>query len=203
MPLPGDFVIASTVMAKCAYPSCALGSLARIEGWVRSCSPANPKVARSMEISLSSENRSIRRNTLESDVPPLNRNSGSTRALVVQFFFQTSDSEQDSVEESLWPGWTSWNINVDGHDVVDAPQRGVVLAKDTATDAAGTNRNHDFRFWHSLVGFQQGQLHIPGDRPGDQEHVGVPRRGDKLNAEAFQVVDRIVQGNDFEFTSVA
>ena len=107
------------------------------------------------------------------------------------------------MEESLWPGWTSGNVNVDGHDVVDASQRGVVLAKDAATDAAGANRDDDFRFRHSLIGFQQGQFHIPGDRPGDQEHIGVTRRGNELNAEAFEVVDRIVQGNDFQFASIA
>ena len=107
------------------------------------------------------------------------------------------------MEQGLRPGWTSGNVNVDGHDVVDASKRGVVLAKDAATDAAGTNRDYNFRFWHSLVGFQQGQLHISCDRPGDQEHIGVTRRCNKLNAEAFQVIDRIVQGNDFEFASVA
>ena len=107
------------------------------------------------------------------------------------------------MEQGLRTGWTSGDVNVDGHDVVDASKRGVVLAKDPATDAAGTNRNHDFRFWHSLVSLQKGQLHIPGDRPGDQEHIGVTRRCNKLNAEAFQVIDRIVQGNDFEFASVA
>ena len=57
------------------------------------------------------------------------------------------------MEESLRPGWTSGNVNVDGHDVVDASKRGVVLAKDAATDTAGTNRDHDFRFRHSLIGF--------------------------------------------------
>jgi hypothetical protein len=55
------------------------------------------------------------------------------------------------VEESLRTTWTSRNVNVDGHDIVDASQRGVVLAKDAVTDATGTNRDHNFRFWHGPV----------------------------------------------------
>src|SRR6266849_6911380 len=77
---------------------------------------------------------------------------GSPSALVIQLLSKPPDSEQDSVEESLRPGRTSRNVNVDGHDVVDASQRGIILAKDAAAYAAGTNRDHDFWFWHSLVG---------------------------------------------------
>ena len=98
---------------------------------------------------------------------------------------------------------TSRNVHVDGYNVVDTTHRGVVFAKDATTDAAGANSDHNFRFWHSLVGLQQGELHIPGDRPGNQEHVGVTRRGNEVNAEALKVVDGIVQGNDFEFASIA
>ena len=107
------------------------------------------------------------------------------------------------MEQGLWPWWTSRNVNVDGHNVVDASKRGVVLAKDAATDAAGANRDHDLGFWHSLVGLQQGQLHVPADWPGDQEHVGVTRRGHELNSEAFDVMDRIVERDNLHFASVA
>ncbi len=77
---------------------------------------------------------------------------GSPSALVIQLLSEPPDSEQDSVEESLRSGWTARNVNVDGHDVLDASQRGVIFAKDATTYAAGTNRDHDFWFWHSLVG---------------------------------------------------
>jgi hypothetical protein len=50
---------------------------------------------------------------------------------------------------------------------------------------------------------RQRQLHIPGDRTGDQEHVGVTGRSNKMNAEAFNVVDRVIKGDDFEFASIA
>src|SRR5258708_13992687 len=61
------------------------------------------------------------------------------------FLSEPPDSEQDSVEESLRPGWTARNVNVDGHDVLDASQRGVIFAKDATPYAAGPSRDHDFR----------------------------------------------------------
>src|SRR5260370_7507845 len=108
------------------------------------------------------------------------------------FLSEPPDSEQDSVEESLRPGWTARNVNDDGHDVLDASQRGVIFAKDATAYAAGTNRDHDFRFWHSLIGLQQSQLHVPGDRSGAQEHVAVTRTSPELNSQPFHVMHPFV-----------
>ncbi len=47
------------------------------------------------------------------------------------------------------------------------------------------------------------EFHIARDRTGDQQHVGMARRGDEVNAEALDVVDRVVQRNDLLLTSVA
>src|SRR6266853_470479 len=107
------------------------------------------------------------------------------------------------MEKSLRPGWASGNVYVDGHDVIDPSERGIVFAKDAAADSASTHRDDYLGIGHRSIGFQQGELHVPSDRPGDEEHVGVTRRGNKLNAEAFQVVNRTVQSDDFEFASVA
>ena len=107
------------------------------------------------------------------------------------------------MKQGLRPRWTPRNVNVHRHNLVDTSKRGVVLAEDASAYSAGTNRDHDSRFWHGLVGLQEGKLHIPGNWAGDQEHIGVTRRCNDVNAEAFKVVDRIVQGHDFEFASVA
>src|SRR5258708_18560329 len=120
-----------------------------------------------------------------------------------QFLFETADSKKNSVEESLRPRWTSRNVNVHMQDLADASKRRVVLAEDTATDAAGANGHHDSRFWHSLVGLQQGKLHVPGDGTGHQEHIGMTRRCDELNSEAFNVMDWVVQGDDFHLAPIA
>src|SRR6266851_9265252 len=128
---------------------------------------------------------------------------GSPSALVIQLLAEPPNSEQDSVEESLRSGRTSRNVNVDGYDVGNASKRRVVLAEDTAADSASADRDDRLRLWHRPISLQQGQLHVPGDRTGDQEHVGVTRRCHELNSEAFDVMDRIVERDDFHFASVA
>src|SRR6266849_3329053 len=133
----------------------------------------------------------------------MTRKSDHSPPVAKQFFSKTPNSEQDSVEEGLWSGRTSRNVNVDGYDVVDSSEGGIILAKDAAAYATGANGHHDSRFRHSLVGLQQGKLHVPGDGTGDQEHVGVTRRCHELNSEAFDVMDRIVERDDFHFASVA
>jgi hypothetical protein len=51
-------------------------------------------------------------------VPNGFRNSGSTGALLILFLSETPNSEQHSVEESLWSGRTFRNVNVHGQDLV-------------------------------------------------------------------------------------
>src|SRR5713226_4886215 len=128
---------------------------------------------------------------------------GSPSALVRQLLSESPDSEQDSVDESLWPGRTSRNVNVHGQDLVDASKRRVVLAEDTAADAASTDRDDYLRLWHRSIRLQQGQLHIPGNGSGDQEQVGVTRRCPELNSVAFYVMDRIVERDDLHVASIA
>ena len=42
-----------------------------------------------------------------------------------------------------------------------------------------------------------------GHRPGDEQHVGVARRGDEPDAEALDVVDRVVERVDLQLAAVA
>ena len=72
----------------------------------------------------------------------------STRAVVVESFSQTSDGKEDSMQKSLWPGWTSRNINIHRKNLVDAPQRRVVLAEYATTDTASANRDDYLGFRH-------------------------------------------------------
>src|SRR5271157_4332776 len=80
--------------------------------------------------------------------PAKDPNCVSTRAVVVEPFRQTSDRKEDAMQKSLWPGWTSRNINSHRKYLVDAPQRRVVLAEDAATDSASANRDDYLGFRH-------------------------------------------------------
>ena len=107
------------------------------------------------------------------------------------------------MQKSLGPGWTARNINIYRKYLVDAAQGRVVLAEDAATDAASSYRDDYLRFRHRPMRLQQRKFHVPRDRTGDQKHVGMTRRGNELDSEAFDVVDRIVQGDNLQLASVA
>jgi len=42
-----------------------------------------------------------------------------------------------------------------------------------------------------------------GDRPGDGQHVGVARRCDETQAEAFEIVERVAERMQLELAAVA
>ena len=45
--------------------------------------------------------------------------------------------------------------------------------------------------------------HVARHRSGDHQHIGMARRGDEAQAEAFQVVERVVECVDLQFAAVA
>ena len=65
--------------------------------------------------------------------------------------------------------------------------------EDAAIGRAVAQRHDPFGLGRGVVGPQQRLAHVPGDRTGDQQHVGMTRRGHEFQAEALDVVDRIVE----------
>jgi hypothetical protein len=57
--------------------------------------------------------------------------------------------------------------------------------------------------WYRVVGKLQRLCHIFCHDTCHQQHVGMPRAGDKLNAQALDVVIRIIQGMKFQLTGIA
>src|SRR6266571_4549917 len=107
------------------------------------------------------------------------------------------------MEQSLRPRWTAGNVHIDGHNLVHPSEGCVALAKDTAADTASADSDDHLRLRRRAPGLQQRQFHIPGHRTGDQKHIRVAWRGDEVNAETLDVVDRVVQGDDLQLASVA
>src|SRR5437016_565287 len=87
--------------------------------------------------------------------------------------------------------------------MVHASKTGIVLAEYAAAAAASAYGHNQPRRRHGLVSFAKRQFHIASDWACDQQHVRVTRRGDEVNAEPLDVIDRAVQTNNFNFTSVA
>src|SRR5713101_2838155 len=115
----------------------------------------------------------------------------------------SSDRKQDAVQEGVRIGRAAGDVNVHGKDRVHAAPGRVVLAEDAAAAAARAHGHHQARFGHGGVSLAQGQFHVTGDRPGDEQHVGVTGRGDEVDAEAFEVIDRAVQSDNLNFAAVA
>ena len=45
--------------------------------------------------------------------------------------------------------------------------------------------------------------HVQCDRPGHQQHVGVPRRGYEAKAEPLEIAEGVAERVDLEFAAVA
>src|SRR5204862_7020402 len=63
--------------------------------------------------------------------------------------------------------------------------------------------NHPFRVGRGIVGPLQRLAHVLRDRPGDQQNVRVPRRGDEAQAIALEIVQNVVEGVDLELAAIA
>jgi hypothetical protein len=64
------------------------------------------------------------------------------------------------------------------------------------------HRYNQLRSGSCLVGFEQRYFHVPRHRTGDEEHVGVARRGHEVNAETLAVVHRACKAADFNLAPV-
>ena len=94
-------------------------------------------------------------------------------------------------------------MQIDGDHVRNTPDHGIASGEEAAIDGAVANGDHPFWGWRRAIGTLQGLAHIFGHWAGDEKHIGVSRRGDKLEAKALKIVESIVQGVDFEFATVA
>ena len=83
------------------------------------------------------------------------------------------------------------------------PTHGVAAGEHAAVDGAVADRDHPFRIGRRVVGALQRLAHVLGHRPGDQQHVGMARRGDEAQAEALEVVEGVVERVDLQLAAVA
>ena len=98
---------------------------------------------------------------------------------------------------------TPADVKIDRNDGIDAAGDGVAAGKHAAVPRAIADRDHPFRVRRRVVGALQGLAHIVGDRAGDEQHVGMARRGDEAQAEALEVVEGVVESMDFQFATIA
>jgi hypothetical protein len=97
------FECTSFVIASRSSWSSAFRFVVESFGLAKSRSPEKPRAARSIDMSMSSENRSMRRNTLERDVPPLKRSSGR------EYLSAERDVGESKRPKNLFPSRWQWN----------------------------------------------------------------------------------------------
>ena len=109
----------------------------------------------------------------------------------------------EAFKKFIWRRGAAANVQVDGHHIRHSTGDGVTIREYAAIDGAIADRDHPFWLRCGAVGPLQCLAHVLGNWSGHQKHVGVTRRGDKAQAEALQIVERIVEGMNLKFAAVA
>src|SRR5437868_278397 len=94
---------------------------------------------------------------------------------------------EDGVDQRLGPGRASWRVHVDGHDLVDALDDGVVVEHAAAT-GAHAHGDDPLGLHHLVVDLTEHRRHLLADAAGDDHEVGLARgAAEHLHAEPGQV----------------
>ena len=96
----------------------------------------------------------------------------------------------DPLHQLLGPRRAAGHVDVDGDDLVDRLEDRVVV-EHPAGARAGAHRDHPLRLEHLVVDLAQRRGHLVRDAAGDDQQVGLARRGaERLHPEARDVVAR-------------
>jgi hypothetical protein len=88
------------------------------------------------------------------------------------------------------------------HDCMRTVQDRVRTLEDPAVYGIIADGNHDFLRRYRFIGSQEGFPHVTADRTFNQQHVGMPRRSDKVDTEALHIIKGIAQGRQLLFAGV-
>jgi len=96
------------------------------------------------------------------------------------------------VQQGIRIGWAAGDVNVHGNYRIHGPTCRVDRTENAAAASAGTDSDDESRVRGGVVGLLKGEFHVARNGARHEQHVSVPRGGDKVNAEAFDVIDRTV-----------
>ena len=95
------------------------------------------------------------------------------------------------------------NMEIDGDNLRDPSDHRVAAGETSAIPCAISQGNDPFRVRRGMISSFQGIAHIFGHRSRDHEDVGVARRGDEPDTEAFDIVIGIAQRMDLQLATIA
>src|SRR5579885_358037 len=116
---------------------------------------------------------------------------------------QPAQQAQQPVEKGDGMRRASGDIQIHGEEVADPIARFGMPAENAARNRASAGRDDELGFGNRLVGPQGCLPHIRGDRPGNENPVGVAGRGDEVDAKTARVEHHIAESIDFRLAAVA
>jgi len=117
--------------------------------------------------------------------------------------WQAWSCAQEAVQDRQGVGRAAGDVEINGNRAVRAVVLFGMAGERTAGDGARADGDHEPGGRRGFVGLLQGQPHVLGDGTGDEQAVGVPRRGRHLDAEAAQVEDHRAERVDVGLAGVA
>jgi hypothetical protein len=94
-------------------------------------------------------------------------------------------------------------MKIDGNDGIDSARDRVAAGEYAAVGRAITDRDHPLWVRRRLVGALQRLAHVAGDRPGNEQHVGMARRGDETQSKALEVVEDATSSRNLLILKIA
>jgi hypothetical protein len=95
------------------------------------------------------------------------------------------------------------DVQVDRHHLRDPAHDRVAAGEQAAVERAVADRHHPFGIGRGGVGALERLAHVLGHRAGDEQDVGMARRGDETDAEALEVVEGVIEGVDLQLATIA
>ena len=100
-------------------------------------------------------------------------------------------------------GRTARDAQVDREDRFKRPSKFCLVAEEIAAQGAVSERGDEPGLGHRFISCAEGPGHPCGDRPGDEQHIGVARRGNDIQPVLLEIVERIRGCGEFVLTAIA
>src|ERR1051326_1052099 len=114
-----------------------------------------------------------------------------------------AQQSQQAIEYRDRVRWAARYIQIHRQHALDAVANLRMSSVKAAGNGAGSGSDDEPWLTDGLIGHQQSLFHICGDRAGDKNAVGVPRRGDELDPEPAGVEHHIAERVRLALASVA
>lgn len=97
---------------------------------------------------------------------------------------------ENAVHERLGRWWTSWNINIYGHNPVATSCDRIAVVIISAAVRTATHRNDPPRVRHLIVDLSEGRCHLVCECACHNHNVGLTRRCAENDTETILIVTR-------------